>query len=195
MEKDRTRRYETANALAMDIRRHLDHEPVLARPPSTVYRLQKFTRKYRLGVTAAALVLAALTLGVIGTGVGMVRARSAERQARDAEQDAIRQRNVAAGLLRDVSRAQVAAQRQADRATTVSGFLQSVLASARPDVLGGGQDARVVDLLTSAESKISQELAQQPDAQIQTLYTLYFTYVSLAMYDEGRASLSARMPW
>src|SRR4030095_17268734 len=40
MEKDRTRRYETANALAMDIQRHLNDEPVLARPPSTVYRLQ-----------------------------------------------------------------------------------------------------------------------------------------------------------
>ena len=42
IEKDRTRRYETANALAMDIRRHLDNEPVVARPPSTAYRLQKW---------------------------------------------------------------------------------------------------------------------------------------------------------
>src|SRR6266852_4303157 len=41
LEKDRTRRYETASALANDIQRHLENEPVLARPPSTYYRLQK----------------------------------------------------------------------------------------------------------------------------------------------------------
>ena len=47
LEKDRVRRYETANGLATDIRRHLDHEPVLARGPSTTYRLQKFLRRHR----------------------------------------------------------------------------------------------------------------------------------------------------
>ena len=47
LEKDRTRRYETANGLALDIQRHLDNEPVVARPPSTAYRLRKFVRRHR----------------------------------------------------------------------------------------------------------------------------------------------------
>ena len=54
MEKDRTRRYDTATGLAMDVRRHLDSEPVLARPPSAVYRTRTFVRRHRVGVTAAA---------------------------------------------------------------------------------------------------------------------------------------------
>jgi len=53
LEKDRARRYETANGLSMDIRRHLEHEPVIARGPSTTYRLQKFLRRHRSQAIAA----------------------------------------------------------------------------------------------------------------------------------------------
>ena len=48
LEKDRRRRYETANGLAMDIQRHLDNEPVVARPPSRVYRFQKLVRRNKV---------------------------------------------------------------------------------------------------------------------------------------------------
>jgi serine/threonine protein kinase/Tol biopolymer transport system component/tetratricopeptide (TPR) repeat protein len=53
LEKDRVRRYETANGLAMDIQRHLEHEPVLARGPSTTYRVQKFLQRHRSQTVAA----------------------------------------------------------------------------------------------------------------------------------------------
>src|SRR6266498_2446411 len=53
LEKDRNRRYETANSLATDIQRHLDSEPVVARPPSTVYRFQKLVRRNKLQFAAA----------------------------------------------------------------------------------------------------------------------------------------------
>ena len=55
LEKDRTRRYETANGLAADLRRHLDNEPVEARPPSAAYRLQKAWRRHKLVLTAGAV--------------------------------------------------------------------------------------------------------------------------------------------
>jgi serine/threonine protein kinase len=61
LEKDRGRRYETANALALDLQRYLAGEPVLAAPPSAAYRLRKFVRKNRGPVVAAALVFLALT--------------------------------------------------------------------------------------------------------------------------------------
>ncbi|MBM4026812.1 MAG: hypothetical protein FJ280_15625, partial [Planctomycetes bacterium] len=54
LEKDRTRRYETASGLAEDIRRHLEHEPVLARGPSAVYRVGRFLRRHRSGVVGVA---------------------------------------------------------------------------------------------------------------------------------------------
>ena len=50
LEKDRTRRYETANGLAMDLKRHLNNETVVARPPSSAYRFQKTVRRNKLGV-------------------------------------------------------------------------------------------------------------------------------------------------
>lgn len=64
MEKDRTRRYETVNALAEDIQRHLNHEPVQAGPPGTTYRLKKFIRRHRVSVTTAAAVSAAVVIGL-----------------------------------------------------------------------------------------------------------------------------------
>jgi serine/threonine protein kinase len=64
LEKDRTRRYETANGLAMDIRRYLESEPVMARPPSTAYRFRKLVRRNKLAVTAVCGVTAALLLGL-----------------------------------------------------------------------------------------------------------------------------------
>jgi len=71
LEKDRTRRYETTHALAEDIDRHLRHEPILARSPSIVYRLQKFTRRHRVRI-AAALIGVMLLAGLI-TAVAMYR--------------------------------------------------------------------------------------------------------------------------
>lgn len=79
MEKDRRRRYETASALADDLQRHLNHEPILARPPSTAYRLQKFARRNRAAVGAGGGVLFALLLTMAALGYGFL----AVRQERD----------------------------------------------------------------------------------------------------------------
>ena len=64
LEKDRTRRYETANGLAMDIQRHLSNEPVIARPPSAAYKFQKAIRRNKLAFAAGTAVLIALVAGL-----------------------------------------------------------------------------------------------------------------------------------
>jgi len=87
LEKDRTRRYQTANGLARDIERHLNNEPVLARPPSTAYRTQKFVRRNKLVVTAAAAIATVLVLGVLVSAWQAVRAA---REARLAESEGAR---------------------------------------------------------------------------------------------------------
>ncbi len=63
LEKDRARRYETANGLAADLKRHLDNEPVLARPPGNLYRFQKTVRRNKLAFAAVTIVSLALALG------------------------------------------------------------------------------------------------------------------------------------
>jgi serine/threonine protein kinase len=84
LEKDRQRRYETANGLAADLRRHLNNEPVAARPPSTVYRLQKAFRRNKLVFTAAIAVTMALLLGFgVSTWQAFV-ARKAQRETESA---------------------------------------------------------------------------------------------------------------
>ena len=73
LEKDRTRRYETASSLARDIGRYLADEVVEARPPSPGYRIGKFVRRRKAQVIAAGLVLLALLAGIAGTTWGLIR--------------------------------------------------------------------------------------------------------------------------
>jgi serine/threonine protein kinase len=89
LEKDRTRRYETANGFAADVLRYLNDEPVEACPPSTTYRLRKFARKYRKPVIALLAIAAILLLGIAGTTWGLVRARQAEKAAYESKQEAV----------------------------------------------------------------------------------------------------------
>jgi eukaryotic-like serine/threonine-protein kinase len=93
LEKDRTRRYESATGLAEDLKRHLDIEPVLARPPSVGYRLQKAWRRNRVAFTVAAIIVASLVVGIsVSTWQAIVasRARRAELRQRLAAQAAQR---------------------------------------------------------------------------------------------------------
>jgi WD40 repeat protein/tRNA A-37 threonylcarbamoyl transferase component Bud32 len=88
LEKDRTRRYDTANGVALDIERHLKHEPVLARPPSMGYRLQKSFRRNKLVFSAAGLVGLALVLGVVVSSWQAMRATKAGRREAEARRQA-----------------------------------------------------------------------------------------------------------
>src|SRR5262249_39774510 len=82
LEKDRTRRYETANGLAADLKRHLNNEAVVARPPSSTYRFQKLVRRNKLTFAAAGAVATVLLLGIVISTWQAVRARNAEREQR-----------------------------------------------------------------------------------------------------------------
>jgi eukaryotic-like serine/threonine-protein kinase len=95
LEKDRARRYETANGLARDIQRYLANEVVEAWPPSVGYRVSNFVRRHRGQVIAAGLVLLALVAGVIGTALGLVRANRAAEAERVAKDDALEQKRLA----------------------------------------------------------------------------------------------------
>jgi serine/threonine protein kinase len=99
LEKDRTRRYETANDFARDIQHYLTNEPVRARPPSTVYRFQKLVRRNKTAFAALGAVTAALIIG-LGLSLYMfIREREAHRRTVAAEKEQARLRQLAeAGL-------------------------------------------------------------------------------------------------
>lgn len=103
LEKDRNRRYATANDLALDLQRYLDHEPVLARPPSRLDRFQKFIHRNRLAVGAAGAIM--LTL-ILGAGVSLWQAVRATR----AEAVAVESGRREAGLRRRAEQGMAAAR-------------------------------------------------------------------------------------
>jgi serine/threonine protein kinase/tetratricopeptide (TPR) repeat protein len=98
LEKDRTRRYETASGLARDIQRYLADEVVEARPPSTGYRLRKFARKNRAALTTAAAIAVLLVAGSAVATWQAIRATRAEAQSRldrDRAEESFRQARTA----------------------------------------------------------------------------------------------------
>jgi serine/threonine protein kinase len=138
MEKDRTRRYESAGAVAADVGRYLADEPVQAGPPSRAYRARKFARRYRGPLAAAGAVAAALVLGLVVAAAALVRAR--------AERDA-------AVLARGAEAEQrAAAERAAGRAVAVNRFVQELIASAdaaNARQTGGDRLRQVLDAATA----------------------------------------------
>jgi hypothetical protein len=116
LEKDRTRRYDTANSLARDVEHYLHDEPVEACPPSTGYRLCKFARKYRLPVTVAAAFALLLAAGVVVSTWQAVRATRAEGEAVDAEREATTKRQEAEAAQERAGTAEVKAKEEAERA-------------------------------------------------------------------------------
>jgi eukaryotic-like serine/threonine-protein kinase len=104
LEKDRNRRYDSASALADDVRRYLHDEAVLACPPTVGYRLWRIVRRHKRSVVAASLVLLALVGGIVGTTWGLFRATDARRDAvneANQKQLALADREVALGDAKD----------------------------------------------------------------------------------------------
>src|SRR5580698_9881387 len=116
LEKDRTRRYETANGMARDIQRYLADEVVEARPPSTGYRLKKVLRRNKGQVIAAILILFALLAGITGTTAGLVEAKRQEQVARDETYEKEKARAAEAERAEGERRAKEEAERERIRA-------------------------------------------------------------------------------
>jgi non-specific serine/threonine protein kinase/serine/threonine-protein kinase len=156
LEKDRGRRYETANALARDLERYLAGEPVEAAPPSATYRLGKFARKHSRWLGAAAAFVVLLVAGVVLSSWLTVRARRAEQEAR-AVCDFLRNDLLA----------------QADAA--------SQTASGERDA-----DIKVRTLLERAAADVSRKFGGQPQVEAAIRSTIADAYLGLGLFKEAR---------
>ncbi len=139
IEKEPARRYQSAAALAADIRRYLNHEPIAARPASALYRIEKFSRR-NLGLVAGlAAALTLLVAGAVGTGLSLheaIRARDLEARARakaDAAQQAEAEQRVLADAQRDRAvAAETEANKRAEELSKVSEFQSEMLTQLDP---------------------------------------------------------------
>ncbi len=127
LEKDRSRRYETANGLAMDVRRYLGGEVVLAAPPGKAYRIKKFVGRHRHAVGAGAAVGVVLVIGIVAFGWQAQIARHQRDLAVDAERAAAEQRAVADAARDRAVAAERDARRRAEEVQKVSDFQASML--------------------------------------------------------------------
>jgi eukaryotic-like serine/threonine-protein kinase len=158
LEKDRRWRYDTADALAQDLERHLRHEPVSASPPSQTYRVAKFVRRHRMGVAMAVVVSVAVLVGLTLALVGFNQARRQRDRALEAEKQAAV---------------------DAATAKAVNEFLQQdLLAQADPEN-EPDRDLKLRTLLDRAAAKIEGRFTNQPLVEASVRLTLGQTYLGL----------------
>ncbi len=172
LEKDRARRYETANGFAADINRYLAGEPVNAHPPSAGYRMKKFLRKHKGPVIAASLVGLALIGGIIGTGWGLVRAEQArERETQRAEGERVAKEEAQA--------------REAETKAVLEFVETKVFAAARPETQEGGlgYDVKLANAITAALPFVEKSFTDQPLIEARLRMTLGKSFFYLGITD------------
>ena len=168
LEKDRARRYGAPSELAADIRRHLNHEPVEARPASAGYRLRKYARRHRVAV------------GVVAGLVLLVAAFSV----------------LQALQLRRITRERDRATRERDRATRITDFMTGMFKVSDPgEARGSSITAR--EILDKASNDMQKGLAKDPEVQAQMTQVMASTYTNLGLYPRAyelaKRALDARL--
>ena len=163
LEKDRARRYETVAGLAADVRRYLADEPVMACPPSALYRVRKFVRRHRGPVVAAAMLAVALVVGMVGTTWGLVRATQAEADLREEG----RQKEAA-----------LAAARKSERDRSYQLF-RALVTQARANTLGKQPGRRFDTLDTVREAVCMARDLELPEAEYDELRNVAVAALSL----------------
>jgi eukaryotic-like serine/threonine-protein kinase len=162
MDKDRTRRYATANGLAADIERYLTDQPVIARPPSAGYRLHKFVRRNRGPVAMALVAVLGLAAGGAAATVGLVEARRAQQRA----------------------------ERSAATAQQISDFLVGIFEVSDPgEAQGNSITAR--EVLDRGADRIRADLAGQPAVQARLMGVMGDVYRQLGLYSAARPLLES----
>jgi non-specific serine/threonine protein kinase/serine/threonine-protein kinase len=157
LEKDRARRFGSPAELAADLQRHMENQPILARPPSTRYRVGKFIRRHRIGVVAASAVMVALLAGMAAATWGLVRARRAEESAR----------------------------REAAAAQQVSSFLVDLFGGTDP-IRAKGEKLSARDIVDRGAARVREGLRDQPLVRARVLGTIGSVYRNMGLYDDAR---------
>ena len=215
--KERERRYASAIGLADDLERYLNHEAVSAGPPTAAYRLRKFVRRNRTQVSAAALVLVALVLCVVGTTLGLFEARRQERIADDQRRQAERRlaqvakmNDILGSIFKDLDPENAAKDgkplsavlgERLDRATAeIEGEatgdplavarMQKTLGTSQA---GLGYPDRAIGLFTKARATFAAELGPDHADTLASMSDLAASYNEAGQNE--RAMSSRRRPW
>jgi eukaryotic-like serine/threonine-protein kinase len=185
LEKERARRYETANAFARDIERYLSDEPVEACPPSRAYRLRKFARRHKAPLTMTAVVAAVLLVAtVVSTWQALRATRAEQRVARERDQALAEKRR---------------ADQQAAIAQAINEFLNNdVLGQADPHNQAAGdvpadRDLKVREALDRAAVQIEGRFGAQPLLEASIRHAVGSAYRGVAEFDKAENHLATAL--
>jgi serine/threonine protein kinase/tetratricopeptide (TPR) repeat protein len=185
LEKDRSRRYQTANGLARDVERYLHDEPVEACPPSARYRLAKLARRHRRALLTAAAFAALLLAGAGFSAWQAVRATRAEAEA-------LKERDAVARAERQALRERDAVARAKEEAEAINRFLtDDLLGKAAPEQNARDKKVTVEQLLANAAREIegNPKFVQQPEVEATLRLAIGNTYFKLGVVQEAERHL------
>ena len=171
LEKDRTRRYETANGLALDVKRFLSNETISARPPSKLYQLKKLVLRNKLMFAGAAVIAALLVVSLIVVSASLAK----EQQARRDADAALTQARA------DKTKAEI----EATKSRQITQFLEDMLQGAGPSVALGQDAAMLRGILDRTAERVGQEMANQPAIEAELRGLIGRLYVELGDYDRA----------
>ncbi len=172
LEKERGRRYATANGLAADVERYLHDEPVVAGPPSATYRFRKFARRNKMVIVTMAVVAASLIAGLIGTAWQAIQARHAEQTALEAGQEAADEAAVAKAVNQFLQ----------DDLLGMAGASDQLRAGLKPS-----PDLKLTTLVDRALANVDERFSDQPRVKAEVQNTLGKSLVSIGRYADAAA--------
>jgi serine/threonine protein kinase/tetratricopeptide (TPR) repeat protein len=189
MEKDRTRRYETANGLAADLEHHLQNEPVIARPPSGAYLFLKFVRRHKFLFASASAVGAALLVGLGLSTWLLFREIKARRRAVAAERAEEQSRQEAEASRRWAESNEARAHTEAAKSRQVARFLQEMLRGIDPSVALGRDTVVLQEVLDRTAHRVDSDLQNQPEVAGELLTTIGTVYLELGKSEPAETML------
>ncbi len=171
LEKDRTRRYETANGLALDVQHFLAGETVSARPPSALYKLQKMILRNKYLFCGIGIIAILLVSSLIIISISLARERRARREADTA-------------LLQSETD-KIKAQTEAAKSRQVTQFLEDMLQGVGPSVARGQDTTMLREVLDQTAKRVGHELTDQPAVEAELRSLMGRLYMELGDYDQA----------
>ncbi|HWD18226.1 MAG TPA: serine/threonine-protein kinase [Verrucomicrobiae bacterium] len=165
LEKDRTRRYATANALAADIQHFLTGEAISARPPSTIYKFQKIVLRHRLLFSGLGVIALLLIVSLGFVSISLAKERQARREA----------------------------QIQVAKSQQVTDFLEEMLRGVGPSVARGRDTTIVREILDKTAVTVGRDLTNQPVVEAELRNLIGQVYQKLGEFDESEKMLRAAL--
>ena len=179
IEKDRNRRYETANAFAQDITLFLADEAVSACPPSAAYRCQKFARRNRVALRVVALIATVLVAATAISSWQAIRAYRAEQTQINLRKEAEIERTRAANA--------------ATKSNQIAEFLKEMLRGVGPSVALGRDTTMLREIADKTVDRVDRDLTEQPEVRAEIQNTLGQVFRALGQYAKAEKLHSAAL--